>query len=105
MIDTFLRDVAALRAAHTAGTGHPLPEETVVAADVARGRWSGPFLRAGLRQCGAELVTGSLAGLLETAATVLEDRALAQHPEATAVLQQLRQLVDALAADCPPLFR
>jgi hypothetical protein len=49
-IDLLARDVAALHAAHTAGTWHPLPAEAAAAANLAHGQWSAALFDAVLRQ-------------------------------------------------------
>lgn len=67
-IELLARDVAALHAAHTAGTWQPLPAETELADALTRGQWSGPLFRVVLRELGTELAGGSLAGVLESAA-------------------------------------
>lgn len=92
---TLLTDAAALRAAHAAGTWRPTPGETVLATDLARAQWTGPLLRAALRRDDAASV---LAGVLEMAAAVLEASVADGRPD-TDALEQLRQLVDRLAAD------
>lgn len=99
MIDTLARDITALHTAHAAGTWHPTPHETTLAADLARTHWTGPLMRAALRRDDAGPGAGALAGVLEPAALMLEDPAAGECPQATDVMVRLRQLVDVLAAD------
>lgn len=100
-IDTELlaRDVAALHAAHAAGTWHPLPAETAASDSLARGQWTGPLFRTVLRDTDPALASGSLAGVLESAAALLEDPVAANRPEAINAMVRLRQLADVLADD------
>ncbi|EST27526.1 hypothetical protein N566_23335 [Streptomycetaceae bacterium MP113-05] len=53
-----------------------------------------------LREGGPDVAGGSMAGVLESAAAVLEDPAVADLPEATDARVRARRLIDALA-DAP----
>jgi len=97
VIDTLARDLAALHTAHTAGAWHPTKYETALAADLARAHWTGPLLRAALRRDDIAQGTGALAGVLESAAAVLEDPHHTDRPDTSEVLVRLRTLVDHLA--------
>ncbi|THA28236.1 hypothetical protein E4198_00020 [Streptomyces sp. RKND-216] len=88
-------DAAALHTAHTAGTWHPMPEETAAADHLARGQWNAALFDAVLRAIPG-LAGGSLAGVLAVAAAVLEDPAADDRPEVADALLRLRQLVDVM---------
>lgn len=97
--DLLARDVAALHAAHRAGTWQPTPAETAAADCLARGQWTGPLFDAVLREAGPALAGGSLVVVLETAAAVLEDAQTVGRPETGEAIVRMRQLVDALAGE------
>lgn len=96
MTDTLTRDIAALHTAHTAGTWQPTEHETALATDLAHAHWTGPVLRAALRRDDAGVVPGPLAGVLETAAAVLEAPG-ADGSATREALLCLRVLIDRMA--------
>ncbi|MEV6672849.1 hypothetical protein [Streptomyces sp. NPDC051162] len=87
------RDAAALLEAYAAGTWTPTQAEREHAEDVARGRLTAQWLRAGARQAPPSRLADVLALAAAVAETVADD-------QAAAAMLAVRQLLDAVA---PPL--
>ncbi|MEU5298583.1 hypothetical protein [Streptomyces umbrinus] len=94
LADEVLRDAARLLQAYEAGQWVPEQAERELAEGLALGQWSGPFLRASLRDIPPTVQSGRLIDVLAPACEILDQADVDED-----VVRRLRVLIDVLTPD------